>query len=147
MHKAHPAAAKSTPKPTAASESVDEVGDLIKRMSRISIEDPEYSYLYWQSIKKDSQAADCLRKPNLNIAQPPLSPNNFRNNQFVPPGGQNPRLNTRPEDRHCYGCGENGDCTKIQEVVARGDLKRGERGTVEWPVVVCFVASEIKTRL
>ncbi|KAK7001072.1 hypothetical protein R3P38DRAFT_2796110 [Favolaschia claudopus] len=34
------------------------------------------------------------------------------------------------EDRHCY---ENGDCTKIQEVVARGDLKRGERGTVEWP--------------
>ncbi|KAF7372080.1 hypothetical protein MVEN_00066300 [Mycena venus] len=67
---AHSPPSKSALRPSPAS---DEVGDLIKRMSRMSIEDPDYNYLYYQATKLDPHAAECLRAPLLAVNAPPTS--------------------------------------------------------------------------
>ncbi|KAJ7827712.1 hypothetical protein B0H13DRAFT_1917517 [Mycena leptocephala] len=116
-----PAPAPITKTAARTTAPTDEVGDLIKRMSRMNIEDPDYNYLYYQATTLDPHVAKCLRMPILSVKAPPLPPNNFRNNQYVPPaeqfgGNPNPNANrppVRPEDR--------------------GELQRGERGGLEWP--------------
>ncbi|KAJ6526092.1 hypothetical protein B0H19DRAFT_970864, partial [Mycena capillaripes] len=132
--KSTPAPAPTTNRPAARTTAPsDEVGDLIKRMSRMNIEDPDYNYLYYQATTMDPHAAKCLRAPILIAKPPPLPPNNFRNNQYAPPTDPNAnRPPVPPQDRVCFGCGLRGhgvwECPKIGEVVARGELKRGERG-------------------
>ncbi|KAJ7764034.1 hypothetical protein DFH07DRAFT_738525, partial [Mycena maculata] len=144
---AAPAIRPVVQKPSARATVVsDEVGELVKKMSRMNLEDPDYNYLYYQATTIDPHVAQCVRAPILSVKAPPFPPNNFMNNQYTPPApnqfGHNPNANAnrpllRPEDRTCFGCGNRGhgvwECAKIAEVVGRGELKRGERGTLEWP--------------
>ncbi|KAJ6483031.1 hypothetical protein DFH09DRAFT_1340648 [Mycena vulgaris] len=121
-----------------------DVGDLVKRLSKMSLDDQEYNYLYYKATSLDPLVARCIRAPNLTITSaplPPLPPNNFRNNRYIAPPNQlgpNPNANQpqmQPGDRSCWGCGEKGhglwECPIMAEPIGKGDLKRGERG-IEW---------------
>ncbi|KAJ7029493.1 hypothetical protein C8F04DRAFT_962861, partial [Mycena alexandri] len=124
----------------AVTTSSDEVGDLVKQLSRMNIEDAEYNYLYYRATSLDPHVAKCVRAPALSVKAPPLPPNNFRNNQYTPPAdqyGPNPNANVnrpplQPQDRTCFGCGERGhglwECAKIAEAMATGEIRRGDRG-------------------
>ncbi|KAJ7234904.1 hypothetical protein B0H12DRAFT_1238947 [Mycena haematopus] len=161
VHKNNRLSSSYSPPPKTAVKTTppsDEVGDLIKKMSRMNIDDPDYNYLYYQATTLDPHAAKCLRAPILAMKPPPPPPNQFRNNQYAPPAQYGPQVQyapgappagpngpvqnarpppVRPEDRQCFGCGKLGhgvwDCAEINEVVARGELRRGERGALEWP--------------
>ncbi|KAJ7712761.1 hypothetical protein B0H16DRAFT_1479145 [Mycena metata] len=124
----------------------DDVGDLVKRLSKMSLDDQEYNYLYYKATRLDPLVAKCIRAPNLNLSSPPLPPlpqNNFRNNHYVAPPnqfGQNPNANQpqpplQPGERTCWGCGDKGHglwgCPVMAEHISKGDLRRGERG-IEW---------------
>ncbi|KAJ7214420.1 hypothetical protein GGX14DRAFT_610853 [Mycena pura] len=123
----------------ARSNDPNELGDLVKQLSRMNIEDPEYNYLYYRATTLDPHVANCVRAPAIHIRAPPLPPNNFRNNQYVAPQNQygpGPnRSQGAPMDRGCFGCGERGhglwDCAKMAEALATGEIRRGDRG-VEW---------------
>ncbi|KAJ7683405.1 hypothetical protein B0H17DRAFT_1227433, partial [Mycena rosella] len=125
-------------------DSTGEVGDLVKRLSNMSLNDKDYNYLYYRATTLDPLVARCIRAPNLTIEVPlpPLPANNFRNNRYVAPPpnqfGPNPNANQpqlQPGDRSCWGCGEKGhglwECPSMAEPISKGELKRGERG-IEW---------------
>ncbi|KAJ7740030.1 hypothetical protein DFH07DRAFT_751819, partial [Mycena maculata] len=127
-----------------ASDTSTEVGDLVKRLSNMSLDDKEYNYLYYKATSLDPLVARCVRAPNLAVNAPPLPPlppNNFRNNNYVAPANQfgpNPNANhppLQPADRTCWGCGDKGhglwECPIMAEPIRNGDLKRGDRG-IEW---------------
>ncbi|KAJ7138076.1 hypothetical protein C8R44DRAFT_607263, partial [Mycena epipterygia] len=132
-----------SPMPPASNNSED-VGDLVKRLSKMSLNDQEYNYLYYKATSLDPLVAKCVRAPNLtanSTSLPPLPPNNFRNNHYVPPPpnqfGQNPNANQgqtplQPGDRTCWGCGDKGhglwECPVMAEPISKGDLRRGDRG-------------------
>ncbi|KAJ6532995.1 hypothetical protein B0H19DRAFT_1325024 [Mycena capillaripes] len=122
-----------------------EVGDLVKQLSKMSLEDPEYNYLYYKATKLDPLVVKCVRAPNLAVNMAPLPPNNFRNNRFVAPPNQLGHNTTHvhqtqappppPGERTCWGCGDKGhnlwECPSMAEPLRNGELKRGERG-IEW---------------
>ncbi|KAJ7079230.1 hypothetical protein B0H15DRAFT_788110, partial [Mycena belliarum] len=121
------AAAKAAP----TTDSSAEVGELVKQLARMNIDDADYNYLYYRATSLDPHVAKCVRAPVLTVKQPPLPPNNFRNNQYNPPTDQN-RAQIAPADRSCYGCGDKGhglwECAKIAEAMATGEIRRGDRG-------------------
>ncbi|KAF8122640.1 hypothetical protein K438DRAFT_1652219, partial [Mycena galopus ATCC 62051] len=130
-----PAAPPVPPVPEAPKANA-EVGDLVKQLSRMNIEDPDYNYIYYRATSLDPHVAKCVRAPALALKAPPLPPNNFRNNQYVPPNNnQYQAPNRPPADRGCFGCGEPGhglwDCAKMAEALATGEIRRGDRG-IEW---------------
>ncbi|KAJ7090144.1 hypothetical protein C8R44DRAFT_648412, partial [Mycena epipterygia] len=137
---AAPVVPNAQPKPAARSDNSADVGELVKQLSRMNIEDAEYNYLYYRATSLDPHVAKCVRAPALSTKAPPLPPNNYRGNQYVPPTNQygsntNANMNGPPADRSCYGCGDKGhglwDCAKIAEALATGEIRRGERG-IEW---------------
>ncbi|KAJ6461524.1 hypothetical protein C8R47DRAFT_1080632 [Mycena vitilis] len=140
------AAAKEPAKPAAATDNTTEVGELVKQLARMNIDDADYNYLYYRATTLDPHVARCVRAPVTHVKAPaapplpPLPPNNFRNNQYAPPAdqfGANPNANVnrpplQPQDRTCFGCGDRGhglwECAKMAEALATGELRRGERG-------------------
>ncbi|KAJ7162012.1 hypothetical protein C8R46DRAFT_1222148 [Mycena filopes] len=133
--------------PAPAAHDSEDVGDLVKRLSKMSLNDQEYSYLYYKATSLDPLVAKWVRAPNLTVNAPPPPPlpqNNFRNNRYVAPPpnqfGPNPNANQpqsplQPGDRTCWGCGEKGhglwECPSMAEPISNGELRRGERG-LEW---------------
>ncbi|KAJ7938247.1 hypothetical protein B0H13DRAFT_1851694 [Mycena leptocephala] len=130
----------TTPAPP-VQDSSEDVGELVKRLSKMSIDDHEYNYLYYKATRLDPLVAKCIRAPNLAVNSPPLPPNNFHNNRYVapPPNQFGQTLNGNqappPGDRTCWGCGEKGhtlwECPAMAEPISKGELRRGDRG-LEW---------------
>ncbi|KAK7439757.1 hypothetical protein VKT23_017332 [Stygiomarasmius scandens] len=103
--------------------SKNEVEDLIDQLSKMSIDDPQYSLTYYKAIKLDPECKSFLTAPAMRTSTVrntfPRS-NPFRNDT---PRDLPPHLDptSRLPPRQCYGCGEVGHglryCPKLNELV------------------------------
>ncbi|KAK7460789.1 hypothetical protein VKT23_008717 [Stygiomarasmius scandens] len=131
--KKKPKASKSVSRDSAASSAStekaplspnkDEVEELIDQLSKMSIDDPQYSLTYYKAIKLDPECKSFLTAPAARIptlrSAPPPRPTLPRSDvaRDLPPHMD---LN-RPPPRQCFGCGEIGHglryCPKVNELV------------------------------
>ncbi|KAK7467595.1 hypothetical protein VKT23_004648 [Stygiomarasmius scandens] len=131
--KKKPKASKSIGKDSAASSAStekaplppnkDEVEELIDQLSKMSIDDPQYSLTYYKAIKLDPECKSFLTAPAARIptlrSAPPPRPTLPRSDvaRDLPPH-MDPN---RPPPRQCFGCGEIGHglryCPKVNELV------------------------------
>ncbi|KAK7443801.1 hypothetical protein VKT23_015582 [Stygiomarasmius scandens] len=103
--------------------SKNEVEDLIDQLSKMSIDDPQYSLTYYKAIKLDPECKSFLTAPAMRtstVRNTPPRTNPFRNDSTrdLPPH-LDPTSRLPP--RQCYGCGEVGHgmryCPKLNELV------------------------------
>jgi hypothetical protein len=140
---------------TTSLEPLDEMEGLIKKMSSISIEDPDYALLYYRATKIDPEiknlvAAPVKKRGGNNVYFQSKANSEDRGNTTTgnysnkeQPGSRfyNPP-NTPFQERTCYGCGENGHstpyCEKINKLVREGRLiETGRRITCpdNWHII------------
>ncbi|KIM57881.1 hypothetical protein SCLCIDRAFT_28511, partial [Scleroderma citrinum Foug A] len=104
----------------------DEVENLIKTMSRMSLSDPEYSLYYYRAIKLDPDASKVIRPPSLHSSP-------------IPSSAAAPTALSRAPGRSitCYGCGVEGHgvngCDKVNDLITKGLLSRDETRRVTLP--------------
>jgi hypothetical protein len=103
----------------------DEVENLIKRLSRMSITEPDYSLLYYRAIKLDPDTAKVIRAPSLS-SSPTSHPASATSTPSFPPTPQ-----SRPaRNITCFGCGKQGhginDCEEINDLILKGQLSKDD---------------------
>ncbi|KIM53239.1 hypothetical protein SCLCIDRAFT_32053, partial [Scleroderma citrinum Foug A] len=109
----------------------DEVENLIKTMSRMSLSDPEYSLYYYRAIKLDPDASKVIRPPALHSFPTPSS-------------AAAPTALPRAPGHSitCYGCGVEGHgvngCDKVNDLITKGLLSRDETRHVTLPNGQCL---------
>ena len=108
----------------------DEVENLIKKMSQMTLSDPNYALYYYRAIKLDPDASRVISPPALNS----------RSSSPATSAPTRPDAAPRPLSRPpitCYGCGVEGHgvngCDKINDLVAKGLLARDEARRVTLP--------------
>ncbi|KIO14827.1 hypothetical protein M404DRAFT_17686, partial [Pisolithus tinctorius Marx 270] len=115
--------------PTARKQ--DEVETLIKSLSRMSLNDPDYSLLYYRAIKMDPDAAKVLRAPSLCPA-PASTPAST-----APAATSSSQTHPARRTITCYGCGVEGhgveSCQAINDLIQKGSLARDENHRVIYP--------------
>jgi hypothetical protein len=103
-----------------------EVDDLIRQLSRMSLSDPAYAGMYYKAISFDKVLEKCIRPPSLvqpaTIYQSTPS-NNAYSSQPKSPGPYRPGMIDR-----CYGCFGVGhsmnSCQKMTELLQSGIVRR-----------------------
>ncbi|KIM51064.1 hypothetical protein SCLCIDRAFT_33765 [Scleroderma citrinum Foug A] len=109
----------------------DEVENLIKTMSRMSLSDPEYSLYYYRAIKLDPDASKVIRPPALH-SSPTTSSAAAPTALPRAPG----------HSITCYGCGVEGHgangCDKVNDLITKGLLSRDETRCVTLPNGQCL---------
>ncbi|KAJ6486649.1 hypothetical protein C8R45DRAFT_930281 [Mycena sanguinolenta] len=55
---------KSSPSPAPAADTTTEVGELVKQLSRMSLDDKDYNYIYYKATRLDPLIVKCIRAPN-----------------------------------------------------------------------------------
>ncbi|TBU21913.1 hypothetical protein BD311DRAFT_782659 [Dichomitus squalens] len=120
--------------------SDDEFDKLVDQMQSLSLEDPKYGILFLKACKLRPMAADCLRRPMINVGivpqnmdrDAPPHMNQPNPNRFLPRRGP-----PAPPGNGCFGCGEIGhimnDCPKIQEMLNKRVVLRDYRGRLTHP--------------
>ncbi|KIM55079.1 hypothetical protein SCLCIDRAFT_135426, partial [Scleroderma citrinum Foug A] len=104
----------------------DEVENLMKTMSRMSLSDPEYSLYYYRAIKLDPDASKVIHPPSLHSSP-------------IPSSAAAPTALPRAPGRSitCYGCGVEGHgvnrCDKVNDLITKGLLSRDETRRVTLP--------------
>jgi len=114
-----------------------EVETLIRQLNGMSLEDPNYNYLYWKAVKIDKDICQVVRQPSFHFAAqypPPFQ------RQYAPPTGPYVPRGPPPLMRSeftCFGCGENGhgitQCAAINELVAKGIIIKDHGGRIVNP--------------
>ena len=122
---------KSTPK--AAKEPELDLGELVNKLSRMSISDSNYAALFMKACKIDPAVKDVLESIQRQkaaaemVSTKPGITDPMRNSRDIPPH----MAASRPPMR-CFGCGETGHsasrCAKVGDLVAQGIINR-EPGT------------------
>lgn len=119
---------KSTPK--GSKESELDLGELVNRLSRMSIQDNNYAALFMKACKMDPTVKDVLESIQRQRATADMTTaKNIQNN--------NPATNIRDLPPHmmparqplrCFGCGELGHttarCPKVNELITQGIVTR-----------------------
>ncbi|TCD60494.1 hypothetical protein EIP91_009969 [Steccherinum ochraceum] len=144
---------KETPKTRSKHSSTNkgaaqnDVEGLITKMSKMSIQDPQYALLYYQAVKLDPLAANCLASPLSRPYQQTMQParSNVLMSEPMPPTPQmNPvnSMNGMPRRRfpppmnnngnRCYGCDEEGhriaECPTLNSLLDRKLIQRDRIG-------------------
>ncbi|KAL5514872.1 hypothetical protein ACEPAG_2188 [Sanghuangporus baumii] len=108
----------------------EEVENLIDQMSKLSLSDPKYGLLYYKAVKLDPLVAQTVRPPDVSRSST-SSVNSERS-------GNRSRENnsgTRPINRNCFGCGQNGhgirNCPDIKELLSQGVIKYDHTGRLQ----------------
>ena len=128
----------------------EEFKQLIKKMTAMDISDPEYRALYIETIHKNPEIKDGLRRPvsrpfNQPSYPPPqqfqrnIPPPPFRREQ--PPHSQPGGYSTPVQDRrdvYCFACGMRNhqmrDCRQLNGLLNQGTInKNPHSGRLEWP--------------
>ncbi|KAG1723336.1 hypothetical protein EDB19DRAFT_1834640 [Suillus lakei] len=146
----------TNPKGSNSLEPLDEMEGLIKQMSSISLEDPDYALLYYRATRmdpsiKDLVAAPAKKRDNNNVysqnwtttrdngstdGKTNSTPGNYQNR--ATPGSRFYFTPDTPfQERKCYGCGEKGYSStyspQLTKLVGEGKLTRIGRGKVARP--------------
>ncbi|KAK7016213.1 hypothetical protein VNI00_018953 [Paramarasmius palmivorus] len=119
-----------------ASTDDSDVEDLVKRLSAMDLDDPEYATTYYRAIKLDPEVKSIVAPPAFKSKPPPLPRNNFRNNQYVAP--PNAMENTSGnETPHCFGCGSQDHilpkCPVLAQMHNEGRIKKDATGRYTFP--------------
>lgn len=112
-----------------------EFNQLVAQMQRMSLDDPQYGFLYLKVCSMRPLAAECLPKPIVNRSIPQqremqrgLPPHMSRSNS-------DRFMSSRPPPRSgdgCFGCGEQGhiihDCPAMLDFLKKGHIMKDYRG-------------------
>ncbi|KIM52094.1 hypothetical protein SCLCIDRAFT_32927 [Scleroderma citrinum Foug A] len=127
-------------KAEAIAQKQDEVENLIKTMSCMSLSDPDYSLLYYHAIKLNSDAGKVICAPSLHSSPIPSSATATTALPHAPGSSIT-----------CYGCGVEGhgvnSCEKINDLITKGLLSRDETHCVTLPNGQCLFRIGDKTIL
>ena len=123
-------------------EKGDEIGEIVAKMSRLSIDDPTYLTMWIQLIRKapELQSGEFLPRPAMNtaVAQSRTSP--APRVRDLPPhvtnAGGNRRDPPREYGMRCFGCGQTGHsasrCEEINKLIHEGVVERNSYNKVQW---------------
>jgi hypothetical protein len=138
---------KSTPAKgntgTTKSSEAREVEELVKQLNSMSLNDPDYGYLYFKAIKMDKDVEKVVKRPQIGNSQGnngrASGPVGIGQRRDPPPhlAQQNPPTTEgyvpRPPMR-CFGCGELGHgitrCHKVDEMLQDGTLAKDHGGRI-----------------
>ncbi|KDQ59221.1 hypothetical protein JAAARDRAFT_46740 [Jaapia argillacea MUCL 33604] len=105
----------------------------------MSLDDPNYSALYYHAIKKDHDIALVIRPPRA-IGE---------NTTQIPPAiPRNPVFPPRNQNGACFGCGEKGHnmngCPKFIELVEEGTIRWDQNGKLgQIPAQTYYIACPV----
>ena len=128
---------RSLEKEQAAAQKQDEIEILVKKLNRMSLEDPEYNLLYFKAIKMDGDVKLVVRPPNLHPSQSSqtISPPRIYQNPNSSQQTQAPTF--RPSSLTCYGCNTAGhgirDCPDLLDLISNGRLIRDSNQRLVMP--------------
>lgn len=111
----------------------DSVEDLIRRMGKLDIADPEYTLLYYKAVRADPNVASFLTKPGPRVAKNATqsAAGAGKSTQTTPaaPG-------TRSSSMTCFCCGKTGhganNCPEAERLVESGIVKKDDKGYLVW---------------
>ncbi|KAJ8462651.1 hypothetical protein ONZ51_g10764 [Trametes cubensis] len=117
-----------------------EFEDLVEKMKKLSVSDPQYGLLFLKACTMKPIAAECLPRPQVNQA----APDRFDGRRMMPPHMPRPDPNRflsyrqpPPNTGGCFGCGEAGhimgECPQIQKYLKDGLLLKDFRGRLTLP--------------
>ncbi|KAF5339031.1 hypothetical protein D9758_014108 [Tetrapyrgos nigripes] len=137
---AQPSPAVSPPPSTPSPASKDlDFNELIKKLSRMSLDDPNYAPYYFRAVSLNSHIANVFQPPKVVSAAEltSLPPNNFQNNSHVPPSNSFGQRRD-PTNNHCWGCGAQDHfsmkCPELNKLVQKGEIKRDlNTWKITWP--------------
>jgi hypothetical protein len=133
----------NAPKNVAKPSESKEVEELIQQLNSMSLNDPQYGYLYFKAIKIDKDVEKVVKRPYIGVPQG----NNSRSPVTAAPGQkrdipphmtpQNPPAADgyipRPPLK-CFGCGELGHgisrCQQVDEMIGSGILSKDHGGRI-----------------
>jgi hypothetical protein len=132
---------KAPARRTAAKKTQEdpEVETLIRQLNGMSLEDPNYNYLYWKAVKIDKDIDRVVRQPYLGSAIRAQYPPPFQNQYKAPiapyiPQGPQPPIQG---EIVCFGCGKTGHgmsrCLPINELLAKGTIIKDHGGRIVNP--------------
>ena len=148
------------PKTVGKGKEKGEVADLIKKMSKMSVEDPVYGVMYYQLITMDPVAVKCVKEPD--VQSRPRNRGGWRQDDYGPRNVGNFSGNTGVNlqqgqrqilSRGCFGCGALNhmvrECQPLQELVRAGSAKVDDRFRVYFangrPVPRIYGQSAVET--
>ncbi|KAF7424837.1 hypothetical protein PC9H_010148 [Pleurotus ostreatus] len=135
----------------------DKVEGLIKKMSQMSLDDPEYSTTYYRAFCLDERITKICPPPNVGQRQPvgnmgpprnrfpPPIPPRVNSSTLPPTSSSNPTPTSSPPAPNmtprppmtCYGCGEQGHgiarCAPVADLINRRVVVRTPEGRITWP--------------
>ncbi|KAL6309969.1 hypothetical protein BKA93DRAFT_814325 [Sparassis latifolia] len=131
-HKAHVRLRALQDEETAA-EEFDEVETIIRKLQTLSLDDPNYSTLFYRAYKLDKDIVQIVQCPR-RLGESTSSP-------IVHSGGPPATMaDNRPLSRGemtCYGCGKKGHsmnyCPEIIDLLNKGTIKRDINGKLTMP--------------
>ncbi|KAG1793820.1 hypothetical protein EV424DRAFT_1603770 [Suillus variegatus] len=119
------------------SKDPDQIEDLVKHLSDLSIDDPNYTLLYFQALKLDSTIGEVLPKPQkksesyvntaprTRAAEAPFTPS-YPNN-----------IQLGPSRYTCFGCGGSNHrlpwCPEVNALLDKGLLQKDATGRLMLP--------------
>ncbi|KAK7007323.1 hypothetical protein R3P38DRAFT_2553532 [Favolaschia claudopus] len=122
----------------------DEIARMISKLSKMSIEDPEYAPIYYKVMVMDQKgvAEKCVRAPVEKVSLPKRPPSRSFSRPEPPPSGAATYPNNIPlgtagqvpmdnqQNPSCFGCNDPGhrisECRQVSSLLAQGIVKHDE---------------------
>ncbi|TFY52483.1 hypothetical protein EVJ58_g9992 [Rhodofomes roseus] len=157
--KAEAKKAQAAPRKAATGDrkKANKVEELIHKMNKMSLSDPEYGVLYFRACSLSSLAAAAVRPPMLSTAVPTAT----HVPAYVPPIAQPASIPTQQipaamgphPPMKCYGCGATGHefamCPEINNLLSNGTVMRNASGRLimkdhQAPATTHFITTKPK---
>ncbi|KAL0563576.1 hypothetical protein V5O48_018489, partial [Marasmius crinis-equi] len=110
-----------------------QLDELVEKLAKLNLEDPEYALTYYRAVKLDPEVKGIFTAP-VQRKLLPLPRNSFQSGKYAPPG--NSSDSSGRQRILCSGCGGEGHglatCNRLVELVQQGKLKR-ENNKYVWP--------------
>jgi hypothetical protein len=108
----------------------DSVEDLIRRMGKLDISDPDYTLLYYKAVRADPSVASFITKPGPRVAKNQPAAGAGRPSQTTSAGPGTRASMT------CFACGQTGhganNCPEAEKLVESGVVKKDDKGFLVW---------------